>query len=97
MKTVRDDGRDIEAGLEHDGHLVPGLIHLAAIDAFDREHVEDHLFQSIGISSAGMPSMAILRAVAHIGDHVVEGGGIARHFETDVEALLACRVALSIA
>ena len=28
------DGRsDVQPGLEHDGHLVPGLVHLAAVDA----------------------------------------------------------------
>jgi len=27
----------------HDGHLVPGLVHFASVDAFDGEHVEDDL------------------------------------------------------
>ena len=54
-------GRDIQAGLQHHGHLVPGLVHLAAIDALDGEHVEDHRASSRSrISLAGMPSIAIL-------------------------------------
>ena len=46
---------------QHDGHLVPRLVHLAAVYALDGEHVEDD-----GVSSRwpflrdGMPSMAIL-------------------------------------
>ena len=58
-EAVRDHRRDVEARLEHHRHLVPGLVHLAAVDALDREHVEDHAFQSIAISSAGIPSMAM--------------------------------------
>src|SRR5882672_1216570 len=40
-KTVRDDRRNVQAGFDHDGHLVPGLKHFAAVDALDRQHVED--------------------------------------------------------
>ena len=40
-KAVGDDGPDIEAALEHHGHLVPGFVHLAAVDSFDGELVED--------------------------------------------------------
>ena len=39
--------------LEHDGHLVPGFVHLAAVDALDGEHVEDHRGQSMAISPWG--------------------------------------------
>ena len=38
---MRDHRRDVEPGLDHDGHLVPGLVHLAAVDALQRQHVED--------------------------------------------------------
>src|SRR5688572_16652915 len=41
-KTMRDHRLDIQAGLEHHRHLVPGLIHLAAVDSFDRQHIEHH-------------------------------------------------------
>ena len=34
-------GRDVEARLQHHRHLVPGLVHLPAVDALQREHVED--------------------------------------------------------
>ena len=48
--------------------------------------------QSIAISSAGMPSIAILRAVTHVREHVAEARGIARHLQPDVEALPSYRV-----
>ena len=36
------DGRpDVQPGLEHDRHLVPGLVHLAAVDAPQRQQLED--------------------------------------------------------
>ena len=40
-KRCGDDRRDVQAGLDHRRHHVPGLVHLAAVDALDREHVED--------------------------------------------------------
>src|SRR5262245_10606393 len=40
-EAVRDHGRDVEPGLQHHRHLVPGLVHLAAIDPLHRQHVED--------------------------------------------------------
>src|SRR6185437_13648257 len=42
-EAVRDDRRDVETRLHEDGHLVPGLEDLPAVDASDREHLEDHL------------------------------------------------------
>ena len=33
-------GRDVQPGLEHDRHLVPGLVHLPAVDAAERQHLE---------------------------------------------------------
>src|SRR5581483_3556312 len=42
VEAVGDHRTDIEPGLQHDCHLVPCLVHLAAVNALDREHVEDH-------------------------------------------------------
>ena len=42
--------------------------------------------QSMDISPSGMPSMAILRAVAHIGDHVAKRRWVAGHLQADIEA-----------
>src|SRR6516164_8572180 len=41
-ETMRNDRRNIYTGFQHHRHLVPRLIHLAAIDTLDRDHVEDH-------------------------------------------------------
>src|ERR1039458_5478475 len=42
-EVMGNDGRDIEAALQHYGHLVPGFVHFAAIDALDGQYVEDDL------------------------------------------------------
>src|SRR5687767_11490729 len=43
LEPVGDDRADIETALEHARHLVPGLVHLAAVDALEMEPLEDHL------------------------------------------------------
>src|SRR5204863_3177732 len=40
-KAVGDDGRNIEPALDERRHLVPRLEHLAAVNSFDRQAVED--------------------------------------------------------
>src|SRR5579862_5215755 len=40
-KAMRDDRPNIQSSFQHDSHLVPGLVHFAAVDAFDAEHVEN--------------------------------------------------------
>ncbi len=42
MEAVRDDGADVETALKHHRHLVPCLIHPAAVDSRDGQHVENH-------------------------------------------------------
>ncbi len=61
-ESMRNDGPDIQAGLQQDGHLVPGLVHLAAVDALNGEHVENHLPPVDAISLQGFPA---LRSVRH--------------------------------
>src|SRR5215469_2033710 len=41
-EAVSNDLADIEPGLQHDGHLVPGLIHFATVDSADGVLVEDY-------------------------------------------------------
>src|SRR3954471_24241671 len=40
-QPVGDERIEIESRLEHGRHLVPGLENLAAVNALDRQHVED--------------------------------------------------------
>src|SRR5690348_12091314 len=42
-QVMRDDGLELEAALQQARHFVPGLEHLAAVDAFQRQALEDHL------------------------------------------------------
>src|SRR6266704_6676745 len=37
IEAVGDDRTNIDSGLDQDGHLVPGLEHLPAVDALDRD------------------------------------------------------------
>ena len=60
VHAMGDDGGDVEAGLEHDGHHVPGLVHLAAVDSRRVSWLKTTWFQSMAICSEGIPSMAIL-------------------------------------
>src|SRR5204863_6756811 len=41
-KTVGNDRRNIETALDERGHLVPGFEHLPAVDALNRQAMEDH-------------------------------------------------------
>ena len=96
VQAVSDDGRNVEAGFEHHGHFVPRLIHLATIDAFDGEHVEDDLPPIDRHFFSRDAEHGDFGAVAHVGDHVAEGGGIARHFEADIETFLHAELFLRI-
>src|SRR5512144_2547148 len=39
-EAVGDRRADVQPRLEHHGHLVPGLVHLPAVDALHGEHLE---------------------------------------------------------
>src|SRR5579863_3388936 len=84
---MRNHRHDVKTGLQQHGHLVPGLIHLAAVDAFDVEHVENHVAPVDGHLLGGNAQHGDASAVRHVGDHFAEGGRVARHFQTYVEAL----------
>ena len=44
-EAVGDRRADVEPRLEHHRHLVPGLVHLPAVDAAERQHLEDDLVE----------------------------------------------------
>ena len=46
------------------------------------------VFQSMAISLRGDAEHGDLAAVAHVGQHVAEGAGVAGHLQADVEAFL---------
>ena len=86
--------RDVQAALEHDRHLVPGLVHLAAVDAADGELIEDNLVPVDGDVFGGDAEHGDLCSVAHVGEHLAEGVGVAGHLETDVETLVHVKLLL---
>lgn len=96
VKAVGDDPGDVEAALQHDGHLVPGLVHLATVDSADGELVEDDLVPVDGDVLGGDAEHSDLRAVAHVGEHLAKGGGVAGHLEADVEAFLHVQLLLDL-
>jgi hypothetical protein len=96
VEAVSDDLRDVETALEHDRHLVPGLVHFAAVDAADGELVEDYLVPVDGNVFGRDAEHSDLCAVTHVAEHLAEGVGIARHLEADVEALLHVELLLDV-
>ena len=74
VEAMGDDRRYVQTALEHDGHLVPSLIHFPAVDTLDVEHVEDH---DVPVDSDGFrwdPEHGDLTAVAHRIEHRAERG-----------------------
>jgi hypothetical protein len=54
------------------------------------------LFQSMAICSLGNAEHGDLAAVAHVVDHVAEGGGVAAHLQADIEAFLHAELLLHV-
>ena len=94
-KMMCDDRRDIHAWFQHDRHLVPGFVHLAAVDALDGEHVEDDLAPVHRHLLGGNSENGDFAAVAHVGDHVVQRLRIAGHLQTQRRSPLSCRAAFA--
>ena len=91
-----DDGFYVDTSVKEVGHLVPGLVHLAAVDAFDGDHVEDDGFPVDGELLAGDAEKGDVSAVKHVGKHVLEGGGDAGHFHADVKTFLHAELSLNV-
>src|ERR1044072_5543559 len=72
--AVGDDRRKVKAALDEGDHLVPGLEHLAAIDALEIEHLEDHLVPVDLETGRRNAENGDLAAIVHLIDHVAEGG-----------------------
>ena len=81
-----DDWRDVEAGLDERGHFVPRFVHLAPVDSFDGELVENDQVP-IDRSAAGHDSEECdFTAVKHVRQNVGESFWAAGHFKRDVES-----------
>src|SRR6202162_3620658 len=85
-EAVGDDRGDVEAGLDERGHLVPGFVHLAAINSFDSELIKDDQVP-IDRGAAGHDAeQRDFAAVKHVRQDVDESFRAAGHFESDVES-----------
>lgn len=92
MQSVGNDRVDAHPGLDHDGHLVPGLVHFASVDPLEGDHIKDDL-SPVDIDIFGKDSEeGDFPAVAHTIDHLPEGFGAAGHFQANVEALLHAKI-----
>src|ERR1700733_14067114 len=65
----RDDWRYIQARLEHHRHQIPGLVHLAAVDALNGDHIENDFAPIEGERRRGNPQHGDLAAMAQIIEH----------------------------
>ena len=87
-EAMGDDRGDVDACGDEDGHFVPGLVHFAAVDAADGQHVEDD-FAPVGcIGLEGMPSMAMRPPWHMLSIISLKATGESGHFEADIEAFL---------
>ena len=86
-KSVGKDRGQVQAGLDQGHHLVPGLEHLAAVDALMVSILKITLSQSMSTRPAGMPSRAILPPWFITPTIWAKAGPAAAHFQTHVKAL----------
>src|SRR6266566_4677357 len=87
-KAVRDDRRDVEPGLDERGHFVPGFIHLASVNSFNGELVEDDKVPIDGGPAGHDPEQRDFSTVKHVRQNVVERFWTTGHFERNIEAFL---------
>ena len=72
---MSDDRGDIQAGLQHAAHLVPGFVHFTTVDTLDDQALEDHFVPVDGSIAGGNTQQGNLAAVssctpASAGKHV---------------------------
>src|SRR5580704_19134059 len=87
-KPMRDYWLNVESRFKHHRHFVPSFIHFAAIDALDRQHVEDNQPPVDGHLVRWNSEHRNLRAMTHIREHFPEGARIPRHFESNVKPFI---------
>src|SRR5690242_2958718 len=91
-----DDLGYVQAALQHDGHLVPGFVHFAAIDALYSEHGKHHRVPIDGHLLFWNAEHGNFCAMTHITEHVAESGRVAGHLEADVESLVHTELLLDL-
>ncbi len=79
--------------MDEHGHPVPGLEHLPAVDALDRDHVHDKVRPVDPELLVRQAQHGDLAAVGHVGEHLLERRGAAGHLEADIESLTHAELA----
>src|SRR5215468_8962636 len=69
LEMVGNHRRDVKVRFQHDRHLVPGLVHLASVNALDGEHVENYAMPVDCHFGGGDPEHGDLGAVTHVREH----------------------------
>src|ERR1017187_7199146 len=86
--------------MDEHGHPVPGLEHLPAVDALDRDHVHDKVRPVDPELLVRESQHGDLAAVGHVGEHLLERRGAAGHrseehtSELQSPMYLVCRLLL---
>src|SRR6202171_1572071 len=84
--VVGDDRRQVEAALNHRHHFVPGLEHLAPVDALDLKALEYDLVPVDSHPRRRNAEQCDLAAVIHVQKQALECLRHTGHFHSDVEA-----------
>ena len=94
-KAVGDHGAGVElAGAEEAAHLVPGLVHLAAGDAVERESLEDHVAGEVHLGGAARRAEQVHPpAEARRGEGLRMTARMAAHLADQVHAVAAGQLA----
>ena len=79
------------ARLQHRAHGVPGVVHLAAVDALDGDHVGDDPAPVDRERVLGQPEHRDAAAVVQVGEHVLHGLGAAATSPGRCRSPPACR------
>ena len=97
MEPVCNDRLDIQATLQHHRHFIPGFIHLAPVNAFDRQHVEHNFIPIDGHLPGGNAKHRDSSPVTQVVNHVAERGRIAGHLQAHVKTLHHAKLFLHLA
>ena len=82
---MSDHRTDIQTALQHHGHFVPRFVHFTAVDAMNRQHVENHDVPVDGDIFRRNPQHGNLAAVSHVGEHAAKGRRISGHLQANVK------------
>src|SRR5690554_1148854 len=92
IEMMSNNRRDIQTGLDHYLHLVPGFKHFTAIDTLDCEAVEHNLIPVNCRIAVLYAQQGYLAPVAHDINHTAESAVISGHLKTHIKAFLHAQI-----